>query len=713
MRLEQRIIAGMERLSKPKTMYNFSDENISLPQGFWDESLSVRKAMAYRATLEAIKLPIYPGELIVGDVPYNEFRANKELITAFLPEDEKNTLIDMAKSEYKDAKSEMLPDFSVLRPFFHTNVNYGHIIADYAMLINTGFRAVANTVKDSNDDFSRSVKIALEGGMAYIKRYGMEAQRLANIEQDSLRQAELQVIAADCLEISEQPAKNFRQAVQLLWFFQLLMEIESGISAFSFGRMDQYLYPFLRKDLDSGVLTMDKAQEIIDSFFVKANEQNNVTGDAGRAITVGGILLGNIDSVNDCTYLLLHAAVRTRLLQPKLNARFHKNSPPEYALLCAQGAAQNAGVQMYNDDVIIPGLVKYGYKHEDAIDYGIIGCYEYGMAGIDRPSPMSVTMRLGKCLEEALFNEDWNDYDQLTAAFAKRFSFYTAKMADNMYYDELVCRKIRPLPFLSAFVGDCIKNGVDISLGGAVYNSAGVRFTGFSAVADSLAAIKKLVYERNAITKDELLDALKNDFANAEPLRQMLVSKAPKYGNDDDFADNIAVKLGEGICNEILSQLHISGAPLKPGLFSFLNFLDSGKNCGALPNGRKAGEPFVNGISPMHGADKQGPTAMLKSAAKLNYSLSPNGATLDLKLQGNLYNTPESMSLLAGMIRAFFNMGGAHVQAYSLTAEELEAAKREPEKYSNLLVRVTGYSAYFVDLKEDLQDEIIKRAIGF
>ena len=708
--LSKRVVAGIERLSKPKTMFDFSAENIPLPQGFWDESLCIRKAMAYNATLETIKLPIYPGELIIGDVPYREFRANKELITAFLPEDEKSRLIDIAKTEYKESKGEQLPDFSVLRSFFHTNVNYGHIIADYEMLLNTGIRGVLDSVKESKNDFLRSVKIALEGGMAYIRRYGMEAKRLADIEDDELRRVELQVIAADCMDISEQPAKNFRQAVQLLWFFQLLMEIESGISAFSFGRVDQYLDPYLRKDLDSSVLTIDEAQELMDCFFVKANEQNNVTGDAGRAITIGGLLHDGSDGVNDCTRLLLNSAIRMRLLQPKINARFHKNSPRDYALLCAQGAAENAGVQMYNDNVVIPCLVKYGFKHEDAVDYGIIGCYEYGMAGIDRPSPMSVTMHLGKCFEEAIFNEDWDNYDELVAAFGKQFSYYAKEMANSLFYDELVCRKIRPLPFLSAFVGDCIKNEVDISLGGAVYNGAGVRFTGFSAVADSLAAIKKLVYENAVITKDKLLDALKDNFAGSEPIRQMLINKAPKYGNDDDFADDIAVKLGEDICNEILNRLHISGTRLKPGLFSFSNFLDAGKNCGALPNGRKAGDPFVNGISPMHGADKQGPTAMLNTAAKLNYSLAPNGSTLDLKLQGSLYNCPEAFKMLAGMIHAFFSMGGVHVQAYSLTTEELEEARRNPEKYSNLLVRVTGYSAYFVDLKQDLQEEIIKRS---
>ena len=703
-----RVRQGVERLSLTKKMYNFAEENIPLGDDFFSEAHILRRAKLYHSTLKTIKQPVYPNELIVGDVPYYEFKANRELMPPFLTPNETEALQENARTEFRKLIGTEPENFSEMRNYFHFGVNYGHIIADYGLLLNIGFSGMQKRIDDAftedlnkeERDFLHAAKLALSGSSDYIERYA-EAEGIS------------EEVAAICRHIAHKPPSSFHQALQLLWFMQLLMEIESGISAFSYGRCDQYLNPFLEADIAAGRIDLDRAQEIMDCFFIKNNEQNIVTNDAGRAITIGGITGAGKDGVNNITFLMLNSAIRLRLLQPKLNARVFSGSSEEYLSLCARGGAINAGVQIYNDEVIIKALENYGYPSSDAVDYGMIGCYEYGLAGIDRPSPMGGTFHLAACLEQALYDDSYENYDELEAAFTRRVAYWAGKLHLNMIMDELIWRRFRPMPLLSNFVGDCIKNAVDINKGGARYKTCGVRFTGFSAVADSLTAIKVLLFEKKIFTKDQLLTALKNNFEGNEALRLTLLNKAPKYGNNDDIADSTAVRLGEICCNEILKLNHIDGAKLRPGLFSFSNFMESGKRCGALPNGRRAAEPFVNGVSPMHGSDKNGPTAMLASAAKLNYNLSPNGTTLDLKLPASIYTSSSGYDLLKHTTKAYFNMGGAHIQAYTLSAEDLIAAKKEPEKYGNIIVRITGYSAHFVTLDEAMQDEIIRRTVSF
>jgi|GEM_PF-2164215 len=698
--ISARTAQAIERLSQPKAMYSLTDENIILGGDFYDDPPIIRRAKIYRATLEVLKQPVYPNELIIGDVPYHEFKDNRELMPLFLTSKEREAIDSEAKAEYRTLTGTDPENFKEMQNFFTGGICYGHIIADYGIILKIGFKgmkarvdeSIASVTDKDKRDFLLAVKIVLEAGSEYILRY---AETSGKVELQSL---------------ADNPPETFFQAVQLLWFMQLLLEIESGISAFSYGRADQYLYPFLKADLETGRINIEQAQEIMDCFFVKNNEQNMITIDAGRAVTISGVTSDGTDGVNDVTYLMLNSATRMKMLQPKLNARIHKNSPDEYLCLCAKGASINAGVQIYNDDVILKALENYGYLLTDAVDYGIIGCYEYGLAGIDRPSPMSVTFNLAACFEQALYENTYDSYEGLESSFGKCVAFYAEKVRLKMIWEELTYRRNHPLPFLSAFVGDCIKRAADINSGGARYTTCGVRFTGFSAVTDSLTAVKTLVFDNGNTSVDllRLIKALKNNFEGEDTLRQVLLSKAPKYGNDDDVADTIAVRVGEICCGEILKQTHIYGAKLRPGLFSFLNFMDAGRKCGALPNGRKAGEPFVNGVSPMHGMDLNGPTAMLASAAKLNYMISPNGTTLDLKLP-----PPVSFEQLSHLTRAYFDMGGAHIQAYTLSPAELEAAKEEPEKYAGIIVRVTGYSAYFTKLDTTLQNEIIKRTTSF
>lgn len=739
-RLSQRVIKGKERLNKKKELFSIKEEEFNQGEDFWRQDPVIRRGMAFQAALETIKIPIYEDELIIGDVPYYEFKANTELLPSFLTETEKAISILEAQNKYKriTGKNEV-PDYGMYGEVFHTCINYGHIIADYSLPLKIGFGGMLAKIDahlqelDPNKEnegekrnFLLSTRICIQAATKYIQRYAEKASEEARSSADEKRREELERISQICLRISTEPPENFYEALQLVWFTQLLMEIESGISAFSFGRMDQYLYPFLKADLETGKITLESAQELVDCFWVKANEQNCVTNDAGRALTIGGKKANSEDGVNELTGLMLRSAGELELLQPKLNARVHPGSPDSYIDLCCKVAARNVGPQFYNDDVIIPSLQNYGYCFEDAVDYGSIGCYEYGLFGKERPSPMGSTFHIGKCLELALHNgvsqtaksqlgpqtgcfTGFSTYEEFESAFYKQVEFFIRCIADRLILNECVTEATRPLPFLSTLVYGCLEKGKDISSFGAQYSTGGVRFTGFSAVVDSLIAVKTLVFEKQSISKERLLHALEDNFAHDEALRLTLINKAPKYGNDEEQVDAIAVSVGEYCCKEVLKHRHITGQKLKPGLFSFLNFMEAGRNCGAFPNGRKAFEPFVNGISPMHGMDRNGPTAMLSSAAKLNYLLSPDGNALDLKLPIHFFKDER----LGQMIRSYFSKGGMQVQLYTLSAEELIDAKRRPEAHGSLIIRVTGYSAYFVTLDEKLQDEIIERTKSF
>ena len=692
----------------------------------------------FAATVDALATPIRRDERIIGDVPYTEFLANREILPPHVTDAEREALRSKAVERFRERTGlkEVRDYGGEFGTVFGMGRNFGHIIAGYPRPLRIGFggiqreieaqrSALSNEESQSRRDFLDAARFTVLGAQRYIRRYGEEAQRLAAAEQDGKRQTELQRLGEMCAHISIHPPRHFHEALQLVWFTQLLLEIESGVSAFSFGRLDQYLYPYLRADLDSGALTAEAAQELVDCFWIVANEQNDRCVDAGRAVTIGGSGQDGGDRVNDLTYMMLNAAGRLRLKQPKLNARFHTGSPADYMRRCCEVAARNTGPQFYNDAQIVPSLVRFGLPESDAVDYGIIGCYETGIPGKERPWPMSGCLNLGKCLELAINNgmcrlsgrqigprtgrlSECVGYEEIWQAYRTQVGYFASRMAEKNALDECMDAALRPQPFLSALMQGCVESGKDVSAGGALYTNVGVRCTGFSAVSDSLAALKTLAFERGEVTLQALEAALSEDFASGESLRQMLANRAPKYGNDREDVDDIAREVGEHFCRTIAKHRGIHGGRLKPGLFSFTSFLPAGKQCGALPSGRKARRPFANGVGPMHGADRNGPTAMLRSASRLNYLLSPNANTLDLKL------SPSSVSAgigrLGEMIRTYFQMGGMQLQLSVLSSRDLRQAQRRPDDYADLLVRVAGYSAYFVALDRDVQEEIIRRS---
>lgn len=704
----------------------------------------IRRGHLMKYYLERLATPVYSEELIVGGIPYAEVDSNSQIMPDFLFRTEREEREERARDSFLKitGKSEM-PDYRELEELFTGVVNYGHIIIGYEQVLKKGLeklkeelrlRQADSTLQQEQKDFLQSALYCLEGAQVYICRYGEEASRQMEDASD-VRRRELQEISCICQHIASLPPVNFRQALQMTWFLQLLVELESGLSAFSYGRLDQYLYPYLEADLKSGVLGEEDAQELVDCFWIKNGEYPGRINDPGRGLTIGGMTAKGEDGVNTLSYMLLHSMENCRLLQPKLNARIFPGTDPAFFMACCRANRQNLGPMLYNDAVIMKTLEKYGYTREEAVDYGLIGCYEHGLAGTERPSPMGAVLNIGKCLELVLNNgvslttgralglpqgdlTRYDTYEEVEEALLRQIKEAAVMLTEKIQLEELRTELLRPQPMLSLFVEDCVKKAVDVSAFGARYSSVGVRMPGITAVADSLTALKTLCYETEGKTfekfsRERILRGIRTDFEEDTVLQAALINRAPKYGNDDDGADRIMVWLCRQLCRIISSCPHPSGSRLRPGLFSFLNFLECGQACGALPDGRKAGEPFVNGISPSHGMDKNGPTAFFRSAGKLDYTLSNNASTLDFKVPTQAFQGEEGDRLLRELIADYFEEGGMQVQLYFLSKEDLIRARTHPEKFSGLTVRVTGYSAYFVQLTDDLQEEVIQRTAAF
>lgn len=704
----------------------------------------IRRGHLMKYYLERLATPVYPGELIVGGIPYAEVDSNRQIMPDFLfPAERAEREAQALEGFLKETGKSGVPDYRELEELFTATVNYGHIIIGYEQALKKGLgkmkeelrqRQTDSTLRQEQRDFLQSALYCLEGAQTYIRRYAEEAARQAADASD-VRKSELQEIAHTCGHIAVLPPANFRQALQMTWFLQILVELESGLSAFSYGRPDQYLYPYLEADLKAGVLRKEDAQELVDCFFIKNGEYPGRINDPGRALTIGGMTAAGEDGVNSLSYMFLHSMEHCKLLQPKLNARIFPGTDPAFFLECCRVNRQNLGPMLYNDTAIMETLERYGYPGDEAVDYGLIGCYEHGLAGIERPSPMGAVLNVGKCLEFVLNNgvslttgktlglrqgdlTQYSTYEEIEEAFLRQIEAAAVLLTEKIQLEELRTAHLRPQPMLSLFVEDCVEKAADVSVFGARYSSVGVRMPGITAVADSLTALKTLCFgkEENVFgkfSKERILRGIRTDFEEDAVLRAALLHKAPKYGNDDDRADQTMVWLGRQLCRIISDCPHPSGSRLRPGLFSFLNFLECGQACGALPNGRKAKEPFVNGISPTHGMDKNGPAAFFRSAGKLDYTLSNNASTLDFKVPPQVFQGEEGDRLLRELIADYFEKGGMQVQLYFLSKEDLVRAKNHPEEYSGLTVRVTGYSAYFVQLTEDLQEEVIQRTAAF
>ena len=583
----------------------------------------------------------------------------------------------------------------------------------------------------------KAMGVAANAMISFAVRHAEKLEENGSHESDEVRRNELLELAAICRKVPANAPETFHEALQYYWFVHLGVITElNPWDSFNPGRLDQHLLPFYRKGLADGTLTKEKAVELLQSFWIKFNnhpappkvgvtalESNTYTDFC--LINLGGVRTDGSDAVNELTFILLDVIEEMRLLQPSSMVQVSKKSPDGFIERTLEITKTGFGQpSFFNTDAIVQELVRQGKSIEDARNGGASGCIEAGAFGTEAYI-LSGYFNLAKVLELTLNNgfdkftgkqvgvetgdpSAFGTFDELLAAFQKQLEYLIGiKIRGNNTIHRIFADHM-PVPFLSTLIDDCIDNGTDYNGGGARYNTTYIQGVGLGSITDSLTAVKYHVFDRKTISMRGLLEALARDFEDYGEFRKELVFNTPKYGNDDDYADMQARTVFEMFYNAVDSKPTSIGGKHRINMLPTTSHVYFGSVIGALPDGRKAGQPLSEGISPFQGADFKGPTAVLKSAAKIDH-LRTGGTLLNQKFTPSFFEGEESIRKLASMIRSYFRMDGHHIQFNVVSADTLREAQKHPEKYRDLIVRVAGYSDYFNDLGEDLQNEIIRR----
>jgi pyruvate formate-lyase/glycerol dehydratase family glycyl radical enzyme len=571
----------------------------------------------------------------------------------------------------------------------------------------------------------------------FAERHAERARELAVQETDPQRRAELERIAAVCTHVPTHAPRDFWEALQAYWFVHLGVTTElNPWDAFCPGHLDQHLYPFYQQGLVAGSLTREGAQELLQCFWIKFNNQpappkvgvtaaESSTYTDFAQINVGGVKPDGSDAVNEVTYLILDVIEEMRLLQPSSSVQVSKKNPDRFVRRAAKIIRTGFGQpSVFNSDLIVQELVRMGKSVEDARCGGSSGCVEVGAFGKENYN-LTGYFNMPKVLEVTLHNgldprsgeliglqtgdpTQFETFEDLFAAFRQQLEhFVEIKVRGNNVIERLYAEQM-PAPFLSLLIDDCIATGRDYHEGGARYNTTYIQGVGLGTMADALMAIKHHVYDEGTMTMAGLLDALGADFEGHERTRQTLLHRTPRYGNDDDVADEVMRAVFEAYFEAVDGRPNTKGGNYHINLLPTTCHVYFGSVCGATPDGRRAGTPLSEGISPVQGADRHGPTAVLKSAAKMDHART-GGTLLNQKFTPQLLADDEGLEGLVHLVRTYFRLDGHHVQFNVVDADTLRAAQRNPEQYRDLIVRVAGYSDYFCDLGQALQDEIIAR----
>ena len=583
----------------------------------------------------------------------------------------------------------------------------------------------------------KAMAIAADALISFAKRYSKAAEEMAEKEKDPERRKELMKIAEICAYVPSHAPRDFWEALQYYWFVHLGVISElNPWDAFNPGRLDQHLYPFYERGLKDGTLTKEKATELLQAFWIKFNNQPappkvGVTAEESSTYTdfalinAGGVKPDGFDGVNELSYLILDVVDEMRLTQPSSMVQISKKTPDRFLKRALEIIKTGYGQpSVFNTDVIIQELLRQGKSIEDARNGGSSGCVETGAFGkecyiltgyFNLVKVLEITLnngvdpRTGKKIGLETGNPlDFSGFEELFEAFKKQTKYFIdIKIDGNNVIERLYAEQL-PVPFLSLFIDDCISSGKDYNDGGAKYNTSYIQGVGLGTVTDSLVAIKYNAFDEKTASMNELLKALRTNFQGLESLRQRLLNKTPKYGNDDEYADQIMKAVFEAYFSAIDGRSNTKGGHYRINLLPTTVHIYFGKHVGATPDGRKANEPLSEGISPVQGADRNGPTAVIQSAAKVDHAKT-GGTLLNQKFSPQLLATEEGLNKLAYLIRTYFRLDGHHIQFNVISAETLRDAQKHPDKYRDLIVRVAGYSDYFVDLNADLQNEIIKR----
>ncbi|MCH4171655.1 MAG: glycyl radical protein [Lactobacillus sp.] len=693
-----------------------------------------------------------------GDVFYITPEAKAQL-QAIAPFWQNNTLEDKGLAAFPP-KSRLLYDLGVIGATGNITSGDGHIAVNYESVITKGlkwYEARVNTALENLDltdinaqkqwYFYQSSLIVINAVKNFAQRYAKLALEQAQATTDSQRRQELLQMAHILNHVPYEPAQTFQEAVQAVWLTHLVLQIESNGHSVSYGRLDQYLNPFYQRDLQQGKITADQAVELLTNLCLKTLTINKVRPwghtqfSAGsplyQNITIGGQTPDGKDAVNALSYLILQAISQAHLPQPNLTVRYHKGLSDKFMQACVAVIKQGLGMPAFNnDEVIIPSFIARGVKKADAYNYSAIGCVETaipgkwgyrctGMSFINFPRTLLIVMNGGVDPEsgERLL-PDYGHFDQMTSyqqlfdAWDKSLREMTRQSVIIENTCDLVLEQGYPDILCSTLTEDCIGRGKTIKEGGAVYDFISGLQVGIANLADSLSAIKKLVFTEKRLTPAQLWQALQTNFkgAEGERIRQMLLNDAPKFGNDDDAVDQLLVDAYAPYIDEIAKYKNTRygrgpiGGLRYAGTSSISANVGQGHSTLATPDGRFARTPLAEGCSPEHAMDVNGPTAVFKSVSKLDTKAITGGVLLNQKMSPQILRTPENCMKLIALLRTFFNrLDGYHVQYNIVSRQTLLDAQAQPEKHRDLIVRVAGYSAFFVGLSKETQDDIIQR----
>ncbi|MGQ9493482.1 MAG: glycyl radical protein [Anaerolineae bacterium] len=682
----------------------------------------------------------------------------RELLEDILPYWRGRTVYDRAMATLPDWVRQA-QEIGVISGRGNITSGDGHIIVNYRKLMEKGLLGVRQeaeaalqrlnpylAAEQKKRPFLEGVLIVVDAAIRFAARYAAEAERQVAREADSQRRAELQRIATTCRWVPAHPPRTWYEAIQSAWFVHLITQIESNGHSFSMGRLDQYTYPFYQADIAAERLNEEEMLEILQCLWLKLFAVNKVRPWAHtrfgigyptyQNVTIGGQTPDGRDATNELSYAVLRAIQETRLTQPNVSARYHVRTPERFLMECARTIRLGFGMPaLKNDEIIIPALLEKGVTPEDAYDYAIVGCVEAAVPGKwgYRNTGMSF-LNLLKVLELA-YNDgcdpntgvclhpgqgdlpSFRSFDELYKTFLDQLRFYTRAHVVMDTTADLALEELVPDAFCSALVDDCIVRGLTVKEGGSVYDVVSGLQSGLANVANALMALKKLVFEDRALTPQEVMKALSTNFAGVEGerVRQRLLS-APKYGNDLDEVDELAVC----VLNDYLEDIkqyrttRYGRGPIGCAYAGSTSNISANVPLGqpvcATPDGRKAGEPIAEGVSPVHGTDTKGPTAVMHSVTKLP-TIKMIAQLLNLRLSPGNLRTDEGLQRLVQLLRGFQTLKGWHVQFNTVSTETLLAAQKHPEQYRDLVVRVAGYSALFVTLDKATQDDIINRTM--
>ncbi len=722
------------------------------------EPIILRRAKATKMILENMQISIRKFDMIAGDRdvsprsgvaspemcpywikdeldtmetrPQDQFRVSEEQKKFFLdelyPYWEGNSL--------KDSIDPLLPEnvrkvsSQKIIKINQTDKGQGHIIPAFEKILNKGIKGIIeqvneHSIKNRENDFYMAASITLDALQTFIQRYIDLATDMINAEQSDVRKQELKRIVEASKNIKFNVPNNFFEAVQLFWYVSIALQVESNASSISVGRFDQFMYPFYKKDLENGV-SRDELGDTLCWLWLKMNDVVLLRSEDSAKYFAGfptgyTTILGGLNpktgqhAVNDLSFLVLETYKDIKLPQPNLGIRVNEFLPDDFTKLYIETIKMGTGMpHIFNDEVIIPGLLAAGVSLEDARDYSIVGCVEISLPGklygLHDIAMYNFTKLLDVLMQEEA--DKIKSYDHLIERIEELIKENVELMVIGSNIVDKAHGNLAPIPLLSTLMDGCVENGIDVANGGCKYNFSGVQGIGIPNLVDSLEIIRNLVYETNELTLIEFANILKDNWKNNEPLRQRCINRFDKYGNDIDHIDQLGQRLLSVYNVECNKYKNVRGGIFSPGSYTVSANIPLGEVVGATPDGRLAGEQLADGgLSPMVGRDRQGPTAILKSVSKLDNYQTTNGTLLNVKFSPSVVEGDAGTKKMIDYVRTFMRLKIQHIQFNIISVETLRDAQKNPEKYHDLVIRVAGYSALFVDLNSKTQNDIISR----